>query len=160
MHIHKLSLVAMFAAFAAVAPLEASVVTLTTGSTSGYTMTDGNTYVVSKSLTFSNSTAGGSGMSVANNATVVLYVPAGVTLTASLKRPLSSLPAKEPSMRRAGMPEMEEMGQMGAKGQHPLDAMKVQTIVRKEIVELVALVALAEEAVVLPLVEMGGRAER
>ena len=45
-------------------------------------MTDGNTYVVQNSVSFSNSTAGGSGMSVADNATVVLYVPAGVTLTA------------------------------------------------------------------------------
>lgn len=60
----------------------AGVVNITQGSTSGYTMTDGNTYVVRSSVTFSNSTAGGSGMSVANNATVVLYVPAGITLTA------------------------------------------------------------------------------
>ena len=62
--------------------LHAAVVNITQGSTSGYTMTDGNTYVVQNSVTFSNSTAGGSGMSVADNATVVLYIPAGVTLTA------------------------------------------------------------------------------
>jgi len=62
--------------------LQAGVVNITQGSTSGYTMTDGNTYVIQNSVTFSNSTAGGSGMSVADNATVVLYVPAGVTLTA------------------------------------------------------------------------------
>ena len=62
--------------------LQAGVVNITQGSTSGYTMTDGNTYVVQNSVTFSNSTAGGSGMSVADNAMVVLYIPAGVTLTA------------------------------------------------------------------------------
>ena len=62
--------------------LQAGVVNITQGSTSGYTMTDGNTYVIKNSVSFSNSTAGGSGMSVADNATVVLYVPAGVTLTA------------------------------------------------------------------------------
>lgn len=62
--------------------LQAGVVNITQGSTSGYTMTDGNTYVIQNSVSFSNSTAGGSGMSVADNATVVLYVPAGVTLTA------------------------------------------------------------------------------
>ena len=62
--------------------VDAAVINLTEGSTSGYTMTDGNTYVVQNSVTFSNTTAGGSGMSVADNATVVLYIPAGVTLTA------------------------------------------------------------------------------
>ena len=62
--------------------LQAGVVNITQGSTSGYTMTDGNTYVIQNSVSFSNSTAGGSGMSVADNATVVLYIPAGVTLTA------------------------------------------------------------------------------
>ena len=62
---------------------DAAVVNITEGSTTGYTMTDGNTYVVKNSVSFSNSTAGGSGMSVADNATVVLYVPAGVTLTAT-----------------------------------------------------------------------------
>ena len=62
--------------------VDAAVVNITEGSTSGYTMTDGNTYVVKNSVEFSNSTAGGSGMSVADNATVVLYIPAGITLTA------------------------------------------------------------------------------
>ena len=63
--------------------VDAAVINITAGSTSGYTMTDGNTYVVQNSVSFSNSTAGGSGMSVADNATVVLYVPAGITLTAT-----------------------------------------------------------------------------
>ncbi len=60
-----------------------AVINITEGSTSGYTMTGGNTYIVQKSVSFSNSTAGGSGMSVAANATVVLYAPAGITLTAT-----------------------------------------------------------------------------
>lgn len=63
--------------------VNAAVVNVTQGSTSGYTMTDGNTYVIQNSVSFSNSTAGGSGMTVAENATVVLYVPAGITLTAT-----------------------------------------------------------------------------
>ena len=62
--------------------LNAAVVNITQGSTSGYTMTDGNTYVIQNSVSFTNDTVGGSGMTVADNATVVLYVPAGVTLTA------------------------------------------------------------------------------
>ena len=62
--------------------LNAAVVNITEGSTTGYTMTDGNTYVVQNSVSFSNSTVGGSGMSVEDGATVVLYVPNGVTLTA------------------------------------------------------------------------------
>ena len=65
------------------AKINAAVITITEGSTTGYTMTDGNTYVVQNSVSFSNSTAGGSGMSVADGATVVLYVPAGVVLTAT-----------------------------------------------------------------------------
>ena len=63
--------------------INAAVVNITEGSTSGYTMTDGNTYVIQNSVSFSNSTVGGSGMTVADGATVVLYVPAGVTLTAT-----------------------------------------------------------------------------
>ena len=63
--------------------LHAAVVNITEGSTTGYTMTDGNTYVIQNSVSFSNSTVGGSGMSVEDGATVVLYVPQGVTLTAS-----------------------------------------------------------------------------
>ena len=74
--------VAIFSACVVSWQLQAGVVNITQGSTSGYTMTDGNTYVIQNSVSFSNSTAGGSGMSVADNATVVLYVPAGVTLTA------------------------------------------------------------------------------
>ena len=62
-------------------PSQANVVNITSGSTSGYTMTDGKTYVIRNSVEFSNSNSGGSGMSVADNATVVLYVPNGVTLT-------------------------------------------------------------------------------
>ena len=61
---------------------DAAVVDITEGSTSGCTLTNGNTYVIQNSVEFSNSEAGGSGISVADNATVVLYVPAGVTLTA------------------------------------------------------------------------------
>ena len=62
--------------------INAAVITITEGSTSGYTMTDGNTYIIQDSVSFSNSIAGGSGMSVEENATVVLYVPDGVELTA------------------------------------------------------------------------------
>ena len=62
--------------------LNAAVVNITQGSTSGYTMTDGNMYVIQNSVSFTNNTVGGSGMTVANNSTVVLYVPSGVTLTA------------------------------------------------------------------------------
>ena len=62
--------------------LNAAVVNITEGSTSGYTMTDGNTYVIQNSVSFSNTMVGGSGMSVENGATVVLYIPEGVTLTA------------------------------------------------------------------------------
>ena len=83
MNISKyIAFAAAFAAITATSQLGAAVVNITQGSTSGYTMTDGNTYVVQNSVSFSNSTAGGSGMTVAENATVVLYVPAGVTLTA------------------------------------------------------------------------------
>ena len=76
------AVVAMGAVVMTSSQIDAAVVNVTEGSTSGYTMTDGNTYVIQNSVSFSNSTAGGSGMSVADNATVVLYVPAGVTLTA------------------------------------------------------------------------------
>ena len=63
--------------------LRGAVVNITEGSSSGYTMTDGNTYVVQNSVAFLNSTAGGSGMSVEKGATVVLYVPAGVQVIAT-----------------------------------------------------------------------------
>ncbi len=72
----RISTIAGFAAIMASGKLNAGVVNITSDSTSGYTMTDGNTYVVKNSVTFYNS-----GMSVAENATVVLYVPKGVTLT-------------------------------------------------------------------------------
>lgn len=62
--------------------VDAAVVNVTKESTSCYTMTDGNTYVIQNSVTFSNFMIGGSGMTVADGATVVLYVPAGITLTA------------------------------------------------------------------------------
>ncbi len=61
---------------------QSEVITISKGSTIGYTMTHGNTYVISKSLTFSNNTTGGSGITVADNSTVVIYIPSGVTLTA------------------------------------------------------------------------------
>ena len=63
--------------------LNAAVVNITQGSTSGYTMTDGNTYVIQDSVSFSNTTVGGSGISVESNSTVVIYVPKNVTLTAT-----------------------------------------------------------------------------
>ena len=59
-----------------------NVVYITNDSTSGYTMTDGNTYVIQNSVSFSNSTAGGSGMTIEDGATVVIFVPSNVTLTA------------------------------------------------------------------------------
>ncbi len=62
--------------------VDAEVINVTEGSTSGYTMTDGNTYVIQDSVSFSCSTAGGSGMTVADGATVVIFVPSNVTLTA------------------------------------------------------------------------------
>ena len=77
------AVVAMSAVIMTSSRVDAAVVNITEGSTSGYTMTDGNTYVVKNSVAFSNTTAGGSGMSVEDNATVVLYVPSGVTLTAT-----------------------------------------------------------------------------
>ena len=76
------AVVAMSAIVMTSSRVDAAVVNITQGSTSGYTMTDGNTYVIQNSVSFSNSTAGGSGMSVEDGATVVLYVPAGISLTA------------------------------------------------------------------------------
>ncbi len=76
------AVVAMGAVIMTSSQVEADVINITQGSTSGYTMTDGNTYVIQDSVSFSNTTAGCSGMSVESNSTVVLYVPAGVTLTA------------------------------------------------------------------------------
>lgn len=85
MHMVRKTVVgAMLAAISMViGTLNAAIVNITEGSTTGYTMTDGNTYVIQNSVSFSNSTVGGSGMSVADGATVVLYVPQGVTLTAA-----------------------------------------------------------------------------
>ena len=77
------AVIAMTAVIMANSRVGAAVVNVTEGSTSGYTMTDGNTYVIQNSVSFSNSTAGGSGMTVEDGATVVIYVPTGVTLTAT-----------------------------------------------------------------------------
>ena len=77
------AVVAMSAVIMTSSRVDAAVVNITQGSTSGYTMTDGNTYVIQNSVSFSNSTAGGSGMTVDDGATVVIYVPTGVTLTAT-----------------------------------------------------------------------------
>ena len=79
---HIAAYAAVIAAIMATSQLGAAVVNITQGSTSGYTMTDGNTYVVQNSVSFSNSTAGGSGMTVADNAMVVLFIPTNVTLRA------------------------------------------------------------------------------
>ena len=76
------AVVAASAFIMANAKVDAAVIDISEGSTSGYTMTDGNTYVIQNSVTFSNVTAGCSGISVESNATVVIYVPKGVTLTA------------------------------------------------------------------------------
>lgn len=76
----NLAVVAAATLIIASAKADAAVVNITEGSTSGYTMTDGNTYVIQDSVSFSNSTAGGSGMTVEDGATVVLFAPAGVTL--------------------------------------------------------------------------------
>lgn len=78
----KITVVTILAVFGAVHTLHAEVVNITQGSTTGYELTDGNTYVIQNSVEFSNSTAGGSGMSVADGATVVIYIPKDVTLTA------------------------------------------------------------------------------
>ena len=67
--------VAIFSACVVSWQLQAGVVNITQGSTSGYTMTDGNTYVIQNSVSFSNSILGGSGMTVEDGATVVIYEP-------------------------------------------------------------------------------------
>ena len=53
---------------------------LSSGSSSGYSLPSGH-YYVTQNITFSNG-ATGSGLTIANGATVYLYVPQGVTLTA------------------------------------------------------------------------------
>ena len=55
---------------------------LSEGSSRGRTLTSGQ-YYVTRDVTFSNSNTGGSGLTIAGGATVYLYVPRGVTLTAS-----------------------------------------------------------------------------
>lgn len=77
----RIAIVVLTAIIMEVTMLNAAVVNITEGLTAGYTMTDGNTYVIQNSVSFSNSTVGGNGMNVAGGATVVLYVPQGVTLT-------------------------------------------------------------------------------
>lgn len=52
------------------------------GSSNGYELRPGR-YYITRNLTFSNNTIGGSGMSVSSGATVYLHIPKGVTLTAT-----------------------------------------------------------------------------
>lgn len=66
----NLAVVAMSAVIMTSSRVDAAVVNITEGSTSGYTMTDGSTYVVQNSVSFSNSTVGGSGMSVADSSSM------------------------------------------------------------------------------------------
>ena len=55
---------------------------LSEGSSRGRTLTSGQ-YYVTRDVTFSNGSAGGSGLTIAGGATVHIYIPKGVTLTAS-----------------------------------------------------------------------------
>lgn len=54
---------------------------LSNGSSTGYTLSSGH-YYVTENITFSNGDTG-SGLTIASGATVYLYIPAGVTLTAN-----------------------------------------------------------------------------
>ena len=54
---------------------------LSEGSSGGKTLSSGH-YYVTNSVTFSNSNTSGSGLSIAGGATVHLYIPKGITLTA------------------------------------------------------------------------------
>lgn len=54
---------------------------LSNGSSTGYTLSSGH-YYITENITFSNG-ATGSGLTIADGATVHIYVPAGVTLTAN-----------------------------------------------------------------------------
>ena len=63
----NLAVVATSAVVMASRQVDAAVVNVTEGSTSGYTMTDGNTYVIQNAVSFSNSTTGHSGMTVADS---------------------------------------------------------------------------------------------
>lgn len=74
------AVVAMSSVIITSSRVDAAVVNITEGSMSGYTMTDGNTYVIQDSVSFQNA-YGGIGMRVANDATVVVFVPSNVTLT-------------------------------------------------------------------------------
>ena len=80
--VFNFAIITMTAVIMTSSRVDAAVVNVTEGSMSGYTMTDGNTYVIQNSVSFSNSTVGGSGMTVTDGATVVVYVPTNVTLTA------------------------------------------------------------------------------
>lgn len=71
------------ASFSFAASAMCDVIHITEGSSSGYTLTDGNTYVIDNSVSFSNETVGGSGITIADNATVVVFIPANITLTAT-----------------------------------------------------------------------------
>ena len=55
---------------------------LSEGSSGGKTLSSGH-YYVTNSVTFSNSNTSGSGLSIAGGATVHLYIPKGITLTAN-----------------------------------------------------------------------------
>lgn len=74
--------VCMFTVITIVLPTIGDVIHITEGSSSGYEMVDGNTYVIDNSVSFTNSMAGGSGITIASNATVVVFIPSNVTLTA------------------------------------------------------------------------------
>ena len=80
--IYKFAICAI-ASFSFAASAMCDVIHITEGSSSGYTMTDGNTYVIDNSVSFSNETVGGSGITIADNATVVVFIPANITLTAT-----------------------------------------------------------------------------
>ena len=54
---------------------------ITEGSSNGYALSEGR-YYIKNDLTFSNNNIGGSGISINSGATVYIYIPKGVTLTA------------------------------------------------------------------------------
>lgn len=60
----------------------ADIVNILDGSTSGYAMSDGNTYSIDSSASFSNTEVGGNGITIDENAVVVIYIPTNNTLTA------------------------------------------------------------------------------
>ena len=63
----NLAVVATSAVVMASRQVDAAVVNVTKELTSCYTMTDGNTYVIQNSVTFSNFMIGGSGMTVVDS---------------------------------------------------------------------------------------------